>query len=86
MLATLNEPGQELAGGIRFAMMDGLTRVDCWVSREALDDVEGGRPSQRERTARFDRHRLKIERLASQKYVAGEHSPVVMSFDLGTSC
>jgi hypothetical protein len=84
MLATLNEPGQELAGGIRFAMMDGIIRVDCWVSREALDGVEGGNSSQHERTARFDRHRVNIERLASEKYVAGERSPIVMTFDLRT--
>jgi Protein of unknown function (DUF1488) len=86
MLATLNEPGQELAGGMRFTMMDGVSRVVCWVSREALDGVEGGNSSQQDRTARFERHRHSIERLASQKYVAGEHSPVVMSFDLGALC
>ncbi len=84
MLVTLNEPGMELAGGIRFMMMDGVGRVVCWVSREALDDVEGGNPSQHERTVRFERHRIKIERLASQKYDAGEKSPIVMTFDLRT--
>jgi hypothetical protein len=86
MLATLNEPGRELAGGIQFMMMDGLARVACWVSREALDDVEGGNSSQHERTVRFERHRLKIEQLARQKYDAGEKSPIVMTFDLGMLC
>ncbi len=84
MLTTLNEPGLELAGGIRFIMMDGLACVACWVSREALDDIEGGKPGQHERTVRFERHRLKIEQLASQKYDAGEKSPIVMTFDLKT--
>jgi len=83
-LTTLNEPGREFSGGIRFTMLDGSTRIICWVSREALDDVEGGASSQQERAARFERHRPKIENLASQKYTAGEHSPVVMTFDLGT--
>ena len=83
-LATLNEPGRELAGGVRFMMMDGLNRVVCWVSREALNGVEGGDPSQQERIVRFERHRLKIEQLASLKYDVGEKSPVVMAFDLGT--
>jgi Protein of unknown function (DUF1488) len=84
-LVSLNEPGMELAGGIRFMMMDGVGRVVCWVSREALDSVEGGTSSQHERTVRFERHRHKIEQLASQKYDAGETSPIVMTFDLGTS-
>jgi hypothetical protein len=52
------------------------------VSREALDDVEGGNPSQHDRAVRFERHRLKIEQLASKKYEAGEKSPIVMTFDL----
>ena len=86
MLTTLNEPGLELAGGIRFMMMDGPASVQCWVTREALDNIEGDSdsPSQYQRTVRFERHRLKIEELASQKYDAGEKSPIVMTFDLGT--
>jgi hypothetical protein len=84
MLATLNEPGQELAGGIQFMMLDGLTRVVCWISREALDEVEGGDASQQERAERFERHRLRIEQRASEKFAAGERSPIVMTYDLGT--
>jgi hypothetical protein len=86
MLTTLNEPGLELAGGIRFMMMDGSASVQCWVTREALDSIGGDchGPSQYERAVRFERHRLKIERLASRKYDAGEKSPIVMTFDLGT--
>jgi hypothetical protein len=83
-LTALNEPGQEFAGGIRFAMMDGHARVVCWVSGEALDGVEGGNHSQQERSVCFEQHRLKIEQLASQKYGANEYSPILMSFDLGT--
>jgi Protein of unknown function (DUF1488) len=84
MLVTLNEPGQELGGGIRFMMLDGLTRVVCWVSREALDEVEGGDASQQDRVGRFERHRLKIEKLAGRKHAAGERSPIVMTYDLRT--
>jgi hypothetical protein len=32
----------------------------------------------------FERHRPKIERLANQRYDAGEQSPIVMTFDLET--
>jgi Protein of unknown function (DUF1488) len=81
-LTTLNDSGVELAGGIQWIMMDGIRRVVCWVTREALDDIEGGNASQRERTSCFERHRSKIEQLASQKYLAGEKRPIVMSFDL----
>ena len=84
MLATLHEPGRELAGGIQFMMLDGLIRVVCWVSREALNEVEGGDASQQERGERFERHRLKIEQLAGEKFAAGERSPIVMTYDLGT--
>jgi hypothetical protein len=84
MLKSLNAPGQELAGGIRFIMMDGVDCVGCWVSLEALNEIEGGDPSQQERTARFERHRPKIEELARQKFDAGEKSPIVMTFDFRT--
>ena len=65
-------------------MMDGLTRVVCWVSREALDKVEDGDASQQDRAQRFERHRLKIEQLARKQYAGGERSPTVMTYDLGT--
>jgi hypothetical protein len=83
-LIAIDEPGQEMSQGIRFTMGDGGVRVNCWVSCEALDGAERGDRSQQERAVRFDRHRVKIEQVASQKYDAGEHSPIVMSFDLGT--
>ena len=85
MLTTFNEPGQEFAGGIRFTMMDGVIPVNCWITREALDDIEDGKPSQELRIARFERHRFMIERVAGQKYVGGERAPIVMTFDLETS-
>jgi hypothetical protein len=83
-LRVLREPAQKYAGGIRFTMMDGSRRVICWVSREALDRIKGHDPCQQDPMVCFERHRSKIERLASQKYDAGEPSPIVMSFDLET--
>jgi hypothetical protein len=61
-------------------MMDGATRVTCWVNREALDRIQRGDACQLEPLACFDRHRRQIERVASQKYDAGERSPIVLSF------
>jgi hypothetical protein len=82
-LAGLNEPGQTYADGVQFAMMDGPRRIICWVSREALDRLEGGNPSQQDRMVCFGRNRPKIEQAASKKFDAGEQAPIVMTFDLG---
>ena len=83
-LTALNEPAQHFAGGIQFTMMDGPRRIICWVNREALDRLKGRNPGEQDPMDCFERHRLMIEHLASQKYDAGERSPVVMSFDFET--
>jgi hypothetical protein len=36
-LTALKEPSRNYAGGVRFAMINGPTRVICWVAREALE-------------------------------------------------
>jgi hypothetical protein len=81
-LTALNELAMNYAGGVRFAMMDGPTRIICWVTREALDRVEGDNSSQQDQISRFERHRFQFEQLASQKYDSGEQAPIVMAFDL----
>ena len=81
-LVTLNDPGRGYGGGIRFTMIRGTIHVSCWVSAEALNRLEEGNPSQLDATEIFNRHRLRIEQLASQKFKAGEQSPVVLTFDL----
>ena len=83
-LTPLREPAQNYAGGIRFTMIDGLTRVICWVSREALDRINRGSPCEQGPMVCFERHRGRIEHLASQRYVAGERSPIIMTFNLET--
>jgi len=83
-LTALNELAKNYAGGVRFAMMDGPTRVICRVTREALDRVEGDNSSQQDQIPRFEwhRHRFQFEQVASQKYDSGEQAPIVMAFDL----
>jgi hypothetical protein len=81
-LVTLNDPGRSYAGGVQFTMIRGSIRVFCWVSAEALDRIEQGNPSRLDATVIFDRHRLRIEQLASRKFKAGEQSPLVLTFDL----
>ncbi len=81
-LATLNDPGRDYAGGVQFTMIGSSIRVLCWVSAEALDCMETGNPSRLDATVIFSRHRVRIEQLASQKFKAGEQSPVVLTFDL----
>jgi len=44
--------------------------------------METGNPSRLDATVIFSRHRVRIEQLASQKFKAGEQSPVVLTFDL----
>jgi len=83
-LTAVREPGQNFAGGIRFTMMDGPTRVICWVTREALDHINRGNAYKQDHMVCFERHRRRLERLASQKYDAGERSPIVMTFDFET--
>src|ERR1700676_3594635 len=83
-LTVLREPAQNFAGGIRFTMMDGSTRVICWVSREALDRLSRGNTCQQDPMVSFEQHRGRIEQLARQRYDAGERSPIVMTFDLET--
>jgi uncharacterized protein DUF1488 len=83
-LMALSELPRNYAGGVRFRMMNGLTHVICWVTREALDRAEHEKSAQLNQIPRFERHRIQIEQLASQKYDAGEPEPIVMSFDLVT--
>jgi hypothetical protein len=83
-LTALGEPAKIFAGGVLFMMMDGPTRITCWVSREALDRFQRDHHCQQDPMTCFERHRPKIERLAGHKYDAGERSPIVMSFDLET--
>jgi Protein of unknown function (DUF1488) len=83
-LTASKEPAQNFAGGVRFAMMDGAQRIMCWVSREALDRIKGRDHGLNDPMKCFELRRPSIEDLASQKYEAGERSPVVMSFDFET--
>ena len=80
-LVTLNDPRRGYAG-VQFTMVGRSIRILCWVSAEALDRLEEGNLSRLDATVIFNRHRLRIERLASQKFKAGEQSPPVLTFDL----
>jgi hypothetical protein len=66
-LTALREPAHNFAGGIQFTMMDGPTRIICWVSREALARINRIDPCQQDPIACFERHRRRIEQLASKK-------------------
>jgi hypothetical protein len=83
-LTAVREPAHTFAGGIQFTMMDGPRRVICWVTGESLDRLRRHNRCQGDPMVCFEQNRLKIERLANQKYDAGERSPVVMSYDFET--
>jgi hypothetical protein len=78
--SVLTEPARNFTAGVRFMMIDSATRVTRWVSREALDRIQRGNAYQLDPIACFERHRRQIERVASQKYNAGERLPIVLSF------
>ena len=80
-LTALSELPKNYAGGVRFVMTHGPARVICWVTHEALDCAENDKSSQLNQIPRFERNRLEIEQLASQKYDAGQQAPIVMFFD-----
>jgi Protein of unknown function (DUF1488) len=82
--SVLTEPARNFTAGVRFMMIDSATRVTRWVSREALDRIQRGNACQLGPMACFERHHLKLEHVASQKYYAAERSPIVLSFDIET--
>ena len=65
-LSKLDQPGENFVGGVRFTMIDGLVRVVCWITSEALDIVDRGNPKQ-DRIESLERQRIKIEHLARKK-------------------
>ena len=83
-MTAVKEPGHIFAGGVRFTLMDGPRRVTCWVTGECLDRLMQHNRCQGGPMACFEQNRLRIERLAKQKYDAGEQSPIVMSYDFET--
>jgi Protein of unknown function (DUF1488) len=62
-LMPLNELPKNYAGGVQFRMMNGLTHVICWVTREALDRAEHEKSAQLNQIPCFERHRIQIEQL-----------------------
>lgn len=66
--------------GVKFAMFDGKKRVVCRASWEGLQDRAAlDHTSQSDVTGTFERHRSKIEEVASGHYDRGDQSPVVLS-------
>ncbi|MDA9544209.1 MULTISPECIES: DUF1488 family protein [unclassified Bradyrhizobium] len=63
---------------VLFSMFDGDDRVVCKVEWSALPDraiADGAEPN--DIAATFRKHRLVIEKIASERYDAGEEMPVV---------
>jgi hypothetical protein len=82
-LKSFDAPGESGDLGVRFIMMDGEKSVACFVSREALEDVEGGKAESAEtRLERFLRHRSTFEMIARDLYETGISGPIIESAHL----
>jgi Protein of unknown function (DUF1488) len=68
---------------VLFAMFDGEDRIVCrveWAGLRDLTNAEGADPTDIAGT--FEKHRARIERIASEHYAAGQQLPVVRSEQL----
>ena len=70
-LISVGNPAWQSIRGVRFSMFNGPTIVAVLVTHGAVDDVEPGLPGDRDRLARFTRHRDKFELAASAKHQRG---------------
>jgi len=72
-------PPDDLADSrdVRFRMRGEDALVDCFVSWDALDALEGSPAASRaDRLQRFETHRLLIEAAVVRKYEGGEEGPI----------
>ena len=66
------QPAHETIRGVKFAMLDGTTLVGILVAHATLQSIEWSPPGSGDYLARFERHRQRLERIASKKYGRGE--------------
>ena len=76
--------------GIKFLMTDGTTEVPCTASRDLLAEKFGSNGDPDDDEAAFRSNRAAIEKVASDKYDAGEVEPsddpkvLVTAFDMAS--
>ncbi len=71
-LASVAQPAHETVRGVKFAMLDGTVLVAVLVAHAALQSLEWSPPGSGDYLARFDKHRTRLEGIASKKHDRGQ--------------
>ena len=71
-LSSVAQPPHETIRGVRFAMLDGTVLVTVMVAHAALQVIEWSPPGSGDYLARFQKHRDRLEQIASKKHGRGQ--------------
>jgi len=71
-LSPVAQPAHETIRGVKFAMLDGTVLVFVLVAHAALQSIEWSPPGSGDYLARFEKHRAKLEGVASKKHDRGQ--------------
>ena len=70
-LSSIAQPAHETIRGVKFAMRDGGSLVPILVAHAALQVIEWSPPGSGDYLARFEKHRDRLEQIASRKHQRG---------------
>ncbi len=71
-LSSIAQPAHETIRGVKFAMRDGGLLVPILVAHAALQVIEWSPPGSGDYLARFEKHRDRLEGIASKKHLRGQ--------------
>ena len=71
-LSRIAQPPHETIRGVKFAMQNGITLVSVLVAHAALQHLEWSPPGSGDYLTRFEKHRERLEAIASKKYGRGQ--------------
>jgi hypothetical protein len=71
-LSPIAQPAHETIRGVKFAMLDGTALVVVLVAHAALQSIEWSPPGSGDYLVRFERHRARLEEIASKKHERGQ--------------
>lgn len=70
-LTSVAQPAHGTIRGIKFSMRDGPTLVSILVAHSVLQSIEKSPPGTGDYLARFQKHRERLEQIASSKHARG---------------
>lgn len=71
-LSPVAHPPHETIRGVQFAMLDGTVLVNILVANEVIQSLEWSPPGSGDYLSRFEKHRVTLEGIASNKHSRGE--------------